>query len=327
MIVDFQHHYSPRELFKEAETSGRQVVHYDQKGAPTFNAHAMLYDLDQHIAMMDLAGIDVAVLTSPHGMRADLEGARFINDRNREAEKAYPGRFIALGHANPLEGAPALREVARCAEELGFPGVVIQSELKGKCVDDPAFEPFWAEAERRGLYVFIHPALGVPDVPMYDADDLGRAVGREFSLIAATIRLINGGVLDRHPALRIHLAHLGGGIASLLGRIRGFQDKTFWATRESPRHGRLPQHDIDWYLANRMVSDTAGFCGDIRSVRNALTELPAGRIVFGSDYPQEIRSAEKVRDFVRDIRALGADGEAILAGNVPLLLDGARRAA
>ena len=327
MIVDVQHHYSPRELFKDAETSGRQVVHYDAKGAPTFNAHAMLYDLDQHVAMMDMAGIDVAVLTSPHGMRAELEQARFINDRNREAEKAYPGRFRALGHANPLAGAEGIREVARCADTLGFPGVVVQSEIRGKCLDDPTFEPFWAECEKRGLYVFVHPALAVPDVPMYDADDLGRAVGREFSLVAAVIRLINGGVLDRYPDLLIHVAHLGGGIASLLGRIRGFQDKTFWATRESARHGRLPEHDIDWYLANRMLFDTAGFCGDLRSVRNALTELPPDRILFGSDYPQEIRAAEKVRDFVRDIRTLGAEGEAILAGNVPKLLSAERLAA
>jgi hypothetical protein len=42
--------------------------------------------------------------------------------------------------------------------------------------------------------------------------------------------------------------------------------------------------------------------------------------VFATDYPQEIRAPEIVRDFVRDIRALGADGEKILSGNVGLLL-------
>jgi predicted TIM-barrel fold metal-dependent hydrolase len=49
-------------------------------------------------------------------------------------------------------------------------------------------------------------------------------------------------------------------------------------------------------------------------------EIPAARIVFATDYPQEIRGREAVRDFVRDIRALGKDGEAILSGNVGLLL-------
>jgi hypothetical protein len=69
-----------------------------------------------------------------------------------------------------------------------------------------------------------------------------------------------------------------------------------------------------------MVFDTAGFCGDIRSVKASLVELAAERVVFATDYPQEIRAPEIVRDFVRDIRALGADGEKILSGNVGLLL-------
>jgi len=81
-----------------------------------------------------------------------------------------------------------------------------------------------------------------------------------------------------------------------------------------------PKRDFDHYLGHNMVFDTAGFCGAIGSVKTALVEIPASRIVFATDYPQEIRAREAVRDFVRDIRALGADGERILSGNVGLLL-------
>jgi hypothetical protein len=49
-------------------------------------------------------------------------------------------------------------------------------------------------------------------------------------------------------------------------------------------------------------------------------EIPASRIVSATDYPQEIRAREAVRDFVFDIRALGRDGETILSGNVGKLL-------
>jgi predicted TIM-barrel fold metal-dependent hydrolase len=326
MIVDFQHHYSPRELFPE-DLGDKKVVQYDERGVPKINVHSLLYDLDEHIRMMDMASIDVAVLTSPHGMRADLEGAHFINDKMRDAVDSYPGRFIALGHANPLDGEAGMAEIARCAEELGFPGVVVQSELKGHCLDDPEFEPFWEEIANRGLYVFIHPVLDAPYLKIYDADDLSRALGREISLIATTVRLINGGVFDRHPDLVVHMAHLAGGIGGILGRLRSFQDKAFWATGGNERHGRRAEHDIDHYLGERMVFDTAGFSGALSSVRAALCELDAARIVFGSDYPQEIRAAERVRDFVNDIRSLGADGEAIVAGNVGLLLPPDRFAA
>jgi hypothetical protein len=116
------------------------------------------------------------------------------------------------------------------------------------------------------------------------------------------------------------MAHLAGGIASMIGRVRSYQDKEFWGTKGNARHGALPRHEFDHYLAHNMVFDTAGFCGAIGSVKTALVELPASRIVFATDYPQEIRAREAVRDFVRDIRALGPDGERILSGNVGLLL-------
>ena len=106
----------------------------------------------------------------------------------------------------------------------------------------------------------------------------------------------------------------------MLGRVRSYQDKTFWGTAGNARHGVTPRHDFDYYLHHNMVFDTAGFCGAIGSVKTALVEIPAGRMVFATDYPQEIRARVAVRDFVREVRALGQDGERILSGNVGLLL-------
>ena len=77
---------------------------------------------------------------------------------------------------------------------------------------------------------------------------------------------------------------------------------------------------FDHYIRNNMIFDTAGFAGGIGAVKAGLCEIPADRIVFATDYPQEIRVREIVRDFVRDIRALGTDGEKILSGNVGKLL-------
>jgi len=323
MIVDFQHHFTPRELFKE-DLGDRRILQYDESGAPSYTSHRLLYDLDEHVAMMDAAGIDAAVLTSGAGMCAPIDKSRLINDKARQAERDYPGRFIGCAHVHPLGGADSMRELARCAVELGFPGVVITSETNGLFLDAPEFEPFWTEAAKRGLYVFVHPALKLNFPQQFDAYDTARAVGREFSLIMATIRLINSGVLDRHPNLTIQMAHLSGGIAAMLGRIRGFQDKEFWGTAGNPRHGAKPEKEFDHYLRERLVFDTAGFCGAVGSVKAALVELPPSRIVFATDYPQEIRTREPVRDFVESVRALGGPGEQILSGNAGLLLPSVR---
>jgi predicted TIM-barrel fold metal-dependent hydrolase len=319
LIVDFQHHFTPRALFKE-DPGDRRILTYDENGAPSYISHALLFDLDEHIRMMDAAGIDAAVLTSGAGMCADIERSKFINNKAKEAEQKYPGRFFGAAHVHPLGGAQALRELDRCVDELGFQGVVITSEADGLYLDDPAFEAFWTAADRLGVYVFVHPALRLNDSREFDAYDTARSVGREFSLVMATIRLINSGVLDRHPGLTIQMSHLGGGIASVIGRIRSYQDKEFWATAGNPRHGVKPKREFDDYLRENFVFDTAGFCGAINAVKMALMELPASRLVFATDYPQEIRAREAARDFMKELRGLGEAGEQILSGNTNLLL-------
>ena len=120
MIVDFQHHFTPHALMPK-DLGRRKLLTYDEHGAPSFIMHWMLFDLDEHIRMMDEAGIDVAFLTSAAGMCADLEKSRLCNESAKKAEHDYPGRFIGSAHANPLGGAEALRELNRCKHELGFP--------------------------------------------------------------------------------------------------------------------------------------------------------------------------------------------------------------
>ena len=253
-------------------------------------------------------------------MCASLEASKLCNDKARQAGRDYPGRFIGAAHAHPLGGPDAMRELNRCAQELGCPGVVITSEMNGLFLDAPELEPFWSEAERLGLFVFVHPALKLNYSQQFDGYDTARSVGREFSLVMATIRLINSGVFDRHPTLIVHMSHLGGGLAGVLARVRGYQDKTFWGVEGHARHGRKAAKEFDHYIRNNIVFDSAGFCCAIGAVNAALAEIPASRIVFATDYPQEVREREPVRDFVRDIRALGPPGERILSGNVKLLL-------
>jgi predicted TIM-barrel fold metal-dependent hydrolase len=319
MIVDFQHHFTPRELINEDPGDG-MILQYDETGAPSYSNHRLLFDLDEHVRMMDEAGIGAAMLTSAAAMCADLERSRLVNDKAKQAERNYPNRFIGCAHAHPIGGAEAFKELARCKHELGYDGVVITSEMDGKFLDDPALDPFWAECVKLGLFVFVHPALKLTYPQQFDAYDTARSVGREFSLVMATIRLINSGVFDRHPNLTVHMAHLSGGIASMLGRIRCFQDRNFWGTTGNARHGTNPKRDFDYYIRNNMIFDTAGFAGAISSVKTGLVEIPADRIVFATDYPQEIRERGIVRDFVRDLRTLGKDGETILSGNTGKLL-------
>jgi predicted TIM-barrel fold metal-dependent hydrolase len=335
MIVDFQHHYTPPELQKAA--GGAVSARLDQDGNPSYLQNPLLSDLPPHIRMMDRAGIDAAVLSCGSGFdQPDLPTCRLINDRIHEAERDFPGRFIGLAHVPALNPAEAAAELKRCAVELGFPGVVIASELQGEPLDAEALRPFWSAAADLGLYVFVHPLAAVIRWKHMNADDLGRMLGWEFSLMTATVRLINSGLLDQLPTLRIQLAHFSGGIGRYMGRIRGFQQRDLWGTARVPRHGRRPQQPFEHYLDHRLFYDCAGWAAPIPAaelgadwVRYGMQEVAFSQVVFATDYPQAVRDDGEVAAYVDAVRALGPNCRAMLEGaNVAKLIpDAAERLA
>jgi aminocarboxymuconate-semialdehyde decarboxylase len=271
---------------------------------------------------MDAAGIDAGVLSCGPGFdQPDLAICRTINDRMREAEKTYPGRFIGLAHVPALKAAEAADELKRCAVELGFPGVVIASELQDQPLDAEALRPFWKACADLGLYVFIHPLPRVIRWSRMNADDLGRMLGWEFSLMTAAVRIVNSGLLDELPTLKIQFAHFAGGIGRYLGRIRGFQDREAFGTANVAGHGRQPAKPFDHYLERRLYYDIAGWAGPGHAaewgaqwIRFGFEELNVSQLVFATDYPQAVRDPADVAAYVEAVRGLGTKGRAIAGG-------------
>jgi predicted TIM-barrel fold metal-dependent hydrolase len=320
MIIDFQHHYTPPELLKgRADAVSVQV---DEDGNPNYLLNPLLADLPAHIRMMDRAGIDAAVLSSGPGFdQPDLATCRLINDSVQQAVKHHPGRFIGLAHVPALKPAEAAAELKRCAVELGFPGVVIASELQGEALDAPGLRPFWKACADLNLYVFIHPLPRVIRWKHMDADDLGRMLGWEFSLMTATVRVINSGLLDELPTLKIQFSHFSGGIGRYLSRICGFEQRDRWGTAAVPRHGRRPAKSFDHYIDHRLFYDCAGWAGPNRAaewgaewVRYGMQEMALSQVVFATDYPQAVRDDEEVAGYVEAVRALGPNCRAMLDG-------------
>jgi len=320
MLIDFQQHYTPPELLKgNADAVSVQV---DQDGNPNYLLNPLLADLAAHIRVMDAAGIDAGVLTCGSGFdQPDLATCRLINDRMRQAEQDHPGRFIGLAHVPALKPVEAAAELKRCAVELGFPGVVIASELQDQPLDAEELKPFWKACADLGLYVFIHPLPRVIRWGHMGADDLGRMLGWEFSLMTATVRIINSGLLDELPALKIQFSHFSGGIGRYLGRIRGFQQRDKWGTAKINRHGRRPTKPFDHYLDHRLYYDIAGWAGPDHAaewgadwVRFGIEELAFSQLVFATDYPQAVREASEVAAYAEAVRGLGANGRALVAG-------------
>jgi aminocarboxymuconate-semialdehyde decarboxylase len=298
VIIDFQHHFTPN--LKEPPRP-RAVY---ANGIPISTERPGLGRLEPHIEFMDEVGIDVSILTSPRGMRGDPQLAADANQGLSEACRKYPDRTRFLVHAAPLE-VTGLKEMKNWLNQC--PGAVIPTEFGDVGLDDPRLEPFYSLLEDAGKYLFIHAPVNATEgeARIYNAYDLFRTVGREFSIMTALMRLTLGGVLDRHPKLRIVMSHFGGGVAPLVERIVHYQDKPEWGLAEDPVHGKTAERPFRYYLG-RIYFDTAGFYGSLDALKAALLQIPKKRIVFGTDYPQEIRKPEQAKRMLSALRRLGA---------------------
>jgi len=301
MIIDFHIHYSPEELVRDKLGPGGTPRTIFVNGVPTQMPQRQLFALENHISSMDQAGVDVAILSSPAGLVNDVTQCHMVNDRLKWVEKRFPDRFQGMAHVPPLGGEASFRELERAVSELGYKGVAIPSLIGETELDAPELRAFFRKAEELGLFIFVHPAPNSSG--NYLDYDLGRSVGREFQLVLAVIRLINGGVLDEFPGLDFIISHLGGGISALTGRIEPYQDKVFWGIADHPRHGKLPREPFRNYL-NRLYFDMGGCFGNINPVKCALVEIAPENLLFGTDYPQEMRGGEPIKRFIEQIKEL-----------------------
>ena len=315
MIIDCEHHYLPEELFlKKGGKKGERVIFYEN-GKPRTTLQPELCDVEEHLRVMDEAGIDLAVLSRSAATadpRALLEETKFWMDKTAEMIKKHPKRFVALAPIPPLDGKEALSELERAINSLGFKGALIYSQVNGLPLDSKELWPFYKKVSSLKIPIVVHPS-GVPKgFDILNADfDLHRSVGRELDLIVATTRIILGGVLDEFPDLTFLISHKGGGIGALKERIEYW----FGAPGEGGTHHRKPFHEH----FQRIYFNLAGHHGGLNSVKNALLSISPTRLVLGTDYPHEfMEDPYNIKPYVENLKKLDIDRESrdlILGGN------------
>src|SRR5258708_29184002 len=106
----------------------------------------------------------------------------------------------------PEQAADELRHAVRV---LGLRGAQIGSNIAGKNLDDPEFEPVWAAAAELGAFILLHP-INVAGADRLSSYYLSNLIGNPLDTTIAAACLVFGRVLEPHPQLPILLAPGGG---------------------------------------------------------------------------------------------------------------------
>jgi len=297
MKIDVHTHYYPEVFFQmlrdipsefsfSEDPTGRTIITH--KGARFFGVTPPMSDPNKRLEDMDRVGIDVEVISvsTPNIFFADEtrqpEVARTVNDAYADLIAQHPKRFN--GFASIPMDAPdaALNELHRAIDELKFNGVVLLSNIKGRALTSPIYRPFFEEANRMNLCIFLHPMIPIYSEPFTEYV-LGPLVGFPFDTTLAVARMCFSGMLRELPNIRWIIGHLGGAIPYLMERLdSGYRD--FAECRVN-----IDQPPSS-YL-KKLYYDTVTFSP--HNLRLARDLVGADHMVMGSDYPHLLGSIER----------------------------------
>jgi aminocarboxymuconate-semialdehyde decarboxylase len=273
------------------------------------------FDIARRLRDMDDTGIDVQVLSATpqtylYGLDADLGvvTAAIQNDQMAKHIAAHPTRFMAIATLPMQDPKRAADELKRAITKLGMRGSMFASNIMGKNLDDPSFEPVWAVAEELNAFLFIHPnnIAGADRLKSYY---LANLIGNPLDTTIAAACLIFGGVLDRHPKLKICLAHGGGFVPYQAARW-----EHGWAVRPEPKKNVKQQPKN---IIGRFIYDT--ILHSDKTLELMIKQTGADHVVLGSDYPYDMGMMDCVKH-VQSLSISDADKASILSKGAEALL-------
>ncbi len=240
------------------------------------------WDASVRLKEMDMTQVGIQVLSTipvlfnywskpEHG----LETSRFFNDHIASCVEQHPDRFIGIGTV-PLQDIDlAIKEMERCVVDLKMPGLEIGSNINGKNLSDPIFEPFWEAAAALNCSLFVHPweMMGENEMVKYWLPWL---VGMPAETSRAITSMIFSGVLERHPNLKVAFAHGGGSFPLTIGRIEhGFNVRPDLCAIDNPNN---PRNYIGKFWIDALVHDA-------KALNFIIDIMGEDFICMGSDYP------------------------------------------
>ena len=270
---------------------GQKIYHKISNQVKRNISLANNFDSESQVKAMKLMGIDLSLVYPTYGLwllaidtmppQLAQEFVRAYNNWLRDFCSYNPQILRGVGIVNlhnPEDMAPELNRIVK----FGWKAVcLLPNPVKGRILSDPTYEPFWAECETLGIAVGIHTAahcrLPTTGAERFDTHFSMHACAHPMEQMMAFLALIEGGVLERHPTLKVGFLESGcGWLPYWLWRLDQEYDELYWEVKDKvkikPSEYFRRQCFIELDPSEPYISEVIAYIGE-------------DNLIFGSDYP------------------------------------------
>ncbi|GAB1320707.1 hypothetical protein MFIFM68171_10917 [Madurella fahalii] len=301
LVRNFPNSPDPRLILLEAEVPSLEKAARDGSSSVTPGRPLTknFTSLPQKLAFMDTHNISISVLSLANpwlDFLSPTEASPIATSINTSFESmcaSHPGRlyfFASLPLTAPLAAilsfvTTSLPKFAHCR------GIILGTSGLGSGLDDPNMLPIFTALAESNLPVFLHPHYGLPNSVFGSRaeDDYGHvlplALGFPMETTIAVARMYLAGVFDAVPKLKMILAHSGGTLPFLAGRIEScvLHDQKFAAAVKEGKRRTV------WDVLREQVYLDAVIYSEV-GLRAAVEASGGGkegaaRLMFGTDHP------------------------------------------
>jgi len=325
----FNHILPPRYFARLKEIVPDKAMLRRWEGIPT------LWDIDRHRRLVEayddyqlvlsLSNPPIEVLGTP----ADTPAlARLANDGMAELVRRYPDRYIAFTASMPMNNPDAAaKEAERAIRDLDARGIQVFTNVLGKPLTAPEFQPLFEICWKADLPVWIHPIRG-PNFPDYlgekeSRDEIWFTFGWPYETSATMTRLVFAGLFDRYPGIKIITHHMGGMIPFFRGKIAVSFEQIFAGGGADPRRAPAGLKQPAEHYYHLFYGDTA-LSGSLAATACGLDFFGAANALFATDAPFDVEGGHfMIRETIKVVEQLpigSQDRTKILADNTRRLL-------
>lgn len=310
-FAEFSHGLNPWGKEVSAHFNHQQVYNPEIRwqGGAVADAQQGGYDMAYRMADNEKEGIDyqfvfptqISLASLPEGPFGSVV-ARHYNDWVQGLVKGYEEKIWPVGIMPAGHPEGMVDELHHCVDTLGFKAAHLVPYSMTRTIDDPAFDPFYAEAEKMKVPLFLHPASFGPLINNYQNFYAMHVLGRPFNCTAGLIALTVGGVFERFPDLNVVFFEVSA------------EWVLYWMHRmdddyNNMQHGMAPsitKTPSEYVKKNCWVTCEA----DEADLGYALEHFNEDRVLMASDYPhfdsefpgtvKEIRARTDITDIQKE---------------------------